>query len=194
LSQSVTRDDIASLVPVPAPSVLRRRIGWLCQALRIGAAVWIGWILVVVAIVWGDKAAVLAAYANAFGVDTAGVSNARYAAAVGVVLVSCGGAAMVAVCIWQLATTYLSGRVFTVDATLWLRRIGLAAAAAVVIDVLARLVIVTLFTGHLMLFPPRGFLVLPQDLLHLIIAAFLLALAHVFKAAAEMADDHAQIV
>src|SRR5262245_21429697 len=95
LSQSLTRDDAASLVPVPAPSVLRRRIGWLCQAMRIGAALWIGWILVVVAIAWGNKAAILAAYANAFGVDTSGVSDARYAAALGVALVSCCGAAAV---------------------------------------------------------------------------------------------------
>jgi hypothetical protein len=42
--------------------------------------------------------------------------------------------------------------------------------------------------------PSWGFFVLPQDLLHLIFAIFVLALAHIFKAAAEMADDHAQIV
>jgi hypothetical protein len=42
---------------------------------------------------------------------------------------------------------------------------------------------------------PLGFFyILPQDVLHLIFVIFVLALAHIFKAAAEMADDQAQIV
>jgi len=41
----------------------------------------------------------------------------------------------------------------------------------------------------------RGYYyLLPQDLLHAIFAVFVFALAHIFKAAAEMAEDQAQIV
>jgi hypothetical protein len=88
----------------------------------------------------------------------------------------------------------LAGRVFTVDAALWLRRTGMAGVAAVCVDVLARPTMLSILAGEFVLRSPRGFLLYPQDLLHLIFAAFVLALAHIFKAAAEMAEDHAQIV
>jgi len=39
-----------------------------------------------------------------------------------------------------------------------------------------------------------AYYLLPQDLLHAIFAVFVFALAHIFKAAAEMAEDQAQIV
>ena len=52
-----------------------------------------------------------------------------------------------------------------------------------------------LLTGQVVPIPTRGFIYLmPQDVLHLIFAAFVFALAYIFQAAAEMADDHAQIV
>jgi hypothetical protein len=42
---------------------------------------------------------------------------------------------------------------------------------------------------------PRGYYyLLPQDLLHAIFAVFVFALAHIFKAAAEMAEDQAEII
>jgi hypothetical protein len=66
--------------------------------------------------------------------------------------------------------------------------------AAVVVDILGRILTASLFAGKLVVFGAYGPLVLPQDLLHLIFALFLLALVHIFKTAAEMAEDHAQIV
>ena len=194
MSQSLTSDGLPGFAPSPAPPELRRRIGWICHALRIAALVWIGWIVLMILVVWSDKTAVLSAYQRWLLVDLAGVSNASYAAALAVLFVNCAAAAAVAWCIWRLFGTYLQGRVFTVDAALWLRRTGLAGVAAVVVNLLARIVIVAIFTGQLILLPPQGSIVLPQDLLHLIFSLFLLALAHIFKAAAEMAADHAQIV
>src|SRR5262249_8336732 len=102
--------------------------------------------------------------------------------------------APVVFCIWRLVGTYLAGRVFTVDAALWLRRTGIAGVAAIMVAVTARTIVASIITGQPVLVPPRGSFVLPQDLLHLIFSVFVLGLAHIFKAAAEMADDHAQII
>ena len=176
------------------PADLRTRIGWICQGLRIAALVWIGWILVLTLMTWSDRAVVLKAYGQWLSIDLVDVSSARYATAFILVLADLAIVATVAFCIWQLFGTYLAGRVFTVDAALWLRRTGLAAIAAVLFDVLDRVVIASILTGQFMPLPARGLLVFPQDLLHLIFGLFLLALAHIFKAAAEMADDQAQII
>src|SRR5262249_25251271 len=124
------------------------------------------------------------------------VSTARYAVAFTVVMVSVAAGVAVAFCIWRLASTYLAGHVFTIDAAVWLRRTGLAGISAIVVSVLARVVAASILLGQFVPIPSQGYYyyVLPQDLLHLIFAAFVFALAHIFKAAAEMAEDQAQIV
>jgi Protein of unknown function (DUF2975) len=173
---------------------LRARIAWICQALRIAAVVWAIWELVFVAIHWSDNAQILQNYERVFA-TTLTVSTARYAVAFALVMVSIAVAAVIAFCIWRLAGTYLAGHVFTVDAALWLRRTGVAGLAGLVISVLARVAVASILTGQWVPKSALGFYyILPMDVLHLIFVTFLLALAHIFKAAAEMADDRAQIV
>ena len=176
---------------------LRARIGWICHALRIAAVLWLVWGVALTIIYWSDKPKVLENSGKLFALDLSAVSAARYAAACVVVMISLAAAAVVVVCIWRLAGTYLSGRVFTVDAAIWLRRTGLAGLAAIIISILARVVTASILVGQFVPIPARSFnyyYVLPQDLLHAIFAAFVFALAYIFKAAAEMADDQAQIV
>lgn len=195
MSEAVTRNAASPFAASPGPRDLRARIRWICHVLRIAAVVWIGWLLAVSLYGWSDKAAVLRGYGQFLATDLSGVSNARYAAAFAMVIVDRAAGVAVVVCIWGLASTYLAGRVFTVDAAVWLRRIGIAGIVSVVIGVLGRVVIASILTAQLVLVPPRGgFFVNPPDLLHLIFAVFVFGLAHIFKAAAEMADDHAQIV
>jgi hypothetical protein len=174
---------------------LRARIGWICHALRIAAVLWITWELAFIIFNWSDKARLLQNYQRLFSVDLGDVSAARYAAAFAAIMVSLAVGAVVVVCIWRLAGTYLAGHVFTVDAALWLRRTGLAGISAVIVSVLMRIVIASILVGQFVPISPRGYYyLLPQDLLHAIFAVFVFALAHIFKAAAEMAEDQAQIV
>jgi len=194
MSHAMTGADQSRLTAAPGRLDLRGRIAWICHGLRIAAVVWVGWILVMVAIFWSDKAAVLEGYQRLLSMDLSGVSDTRYAFAVAIVVIDWMFAAVVAGCLWRLFGTYLSGRVFTVDAVTWLRRCGIAGVAAVLFDIFARLATVSIFTGQLMFASRRGLLILPMDLLHLIFAVFVLALAHIFIAAAQMAEDHAQIV
>ena len=174
---------------------LRARIGWICHALRIAAVLWITWSLTFVVYYWSDKAQVLRNYGQLFSADLSDVSAARYAAAFSAVMVGLAVGAVVVVCIWRLAGTYLEGRIFTVDAALWLRRTGLAGISAVIVSVLMRIVTASILVGRFVPISPRGYYyLLPQDLLHMIFAVFVFALAHIFKAAAEMAQEQAQIV
>jgi len=175
---------------------LRARIGWICHALRIAAVLWITWNLAFTIFNWSDKARLLQNYQRLFSVDL-DVSAARYAAAFAAIMVSLAVGAVVVVCIWRLAGTYLAGRVFTLDAALWLRRTGLAGISAVIVSVLMRIVMASILVGQFVpISPSYGYYIylLPQDLLHAIFAVFVFALAHIFKAAAEMAEDQAQIV
>jgi len=174
---------------------LRARIGWICHALRIAAVLWIIWNLATVVYYWSDRAQILENYGRLFSADLGGVSAARYEAAFAAVMISLAFGAVVVVCIWRLTGTYLAGRVFTVDAAGWLRRTGLAGIAAVIVAVLVRVVIASILVGRFVPISPRGYYyLLPQDLLHTIFAVFVFALAYIFQAAAEMAEDQAQIV
>lgn len=179
--------------PIIAPS-LRTRIAWICQALRIAAVVWVVWEVVFTFVYWSDRAYIVRNYEELFSTSLT-VSATRYTVALAVVMLSMTVLAVIAYCIWRLAGTYLAGHVFTVDAALWLRRTGIAGLAGLAVSVVARVTVASIMTGHWVPISPRGFFyILPQDVLHLIFVTFLLGLAHIFKAAAEMADDQAQIV
>ena len=193
MSHALTHE-LHRFIPSSGQSDLRRRIGWICHALRIAAVLWIGWALANFLIVWSNKARMLETAGWVIGTDLSGVSSTRYATAFALGVVDWSIAAAVAVCIWRLFGSYLAGRVFTVDAALWLRRTGLAGIAAVVGDLIIRVLMLRILIGRFLLVPAHGTFINPQDLLHLIFGVFVLALAYVFKAAAEMAEDHAQIV
>jgi hypothetical protein len=195
MSDTALHRDDPRLAFAPGQRDLPHRIRWICHALRIAAVLWITWSLTFVIYYWSDKAQVLRNYGQLFSADLSNVSAARYTAAFSAVMVGLAVAAVVVVCIWRLAGTYLEGRIFTVDAALWLRRTGLAGISAVIVSVFMRIVTASILVGWFVPISPRGYYyLLPQDLLHMIFAVFVFALAHIFKAAAEMAQEQAQIV
>src|SRR5499426_1220962 len=193
MSEATSHGQASPFNATPLRTGLRARIAWICHALRLAAVIWVVWQFVFVVIHWSDKAAVLQNYERLFSTVLV-VSTARYALAFGVVMVAMAAIVVIAFCLWRLAGTYLAGRVFTVDAALWLRRTGIAGLAGLIVSVIARVVVASIIAGQPILIAPRGSFILPQDLLHLIFALFVLGLAHIFKAAAEMAEDHAQII
>src|SRR5262249_22737504 len=135
---------------------------------------WVVWQFVFVVIHWSDKAAVLQNYERLFSTVLV-VSTARYALAFGVVMVAMAAIVVSALCLWRLAGTYLAGRVFTVDAALWLRRTGIAGLAGLIVSVIARVVVASIITGRWVPMSPLGFFyILPQDVLHLIFVIFVL--------------------
>lgn len=101
-----------------------------------------------------------------------------------------------AVCaVWELMGAYLEGRIFSPDAAKWLRRIGLFGLAALALDIVLRPVMTAISSMHM----PEGMRVValhfqPNDLLNTLFLLAFVALGHIFKSAADLADDHAQIV
>jgi len=96
---------------------------------------------------------------------------------------------------WHALATEAAQLRITVDAALWLRRTGLAGISAIIVSVLMRILIASILVGRFVPISPRGYYyLLPQDLLYAIFAVFVFALSHIFKAAAEMAQDQAEII
>lgn len=58
-----------SIASTPGPeNLLRRKIGWLCHAIRIAAVLWACWILFLVIRSWSDSAELLHNYGLLFSV------------------------------------------------------------------------------------------------------------------------------
>jgi Protein of unknown function (DUF2975) len=181
-------------------SSLPARIRWLCYLIRIAALLWAGWILVNVVRAWyvADPAKFMENLSRGLDADVSEISRAQIAAFFTGNLGLWAFDAAIAYCVWRLTGSYLAGRIFTVEAAVWMRRIGVTGLIAVLSIVAWRWANLFIFTIHahvpaakVLLF---GQLVTPTDLMRLLFCLFLIALAHIFKAAAELADDHAGIV
>jgi hypothetical protein len=185
----------------PAPqSSLPSRIRFLCHLIRIAALLWVGWILVNVVRAWttADPAELMDNLNRGLNADLSEISTVQIAAFYTGNLVIWAFDAAIAYCIWRLTGNYLQARIFTVDAAVWMRRIGVTGLIAVLFMVAwrrASLFILTIH-GHVPVATllRSGQWVTPPDLMRLVFCLFLIALAHIFKAAAELADDHAGIV
>jgi Protein of unknown function (DUF2975) len=179
---------------------LPARIRRLCRLIRIAALLWIGWIFVNVVRGWyaADPATLMDNLNRGLHADVSEISSGQIAAFFagnfGIWLLD----TVIAYCIWRLTGRYLQGRIFTVDAALSMRRLGVSGLITVLSIVAWRRASLLILTIHGNL--PAGTVLLsgqwvtPPDLMRLLFCLFLVALAHIFKAAAELADDHAEIV
>lgn len=173
---------------------LRRRIGGLCQTLRFALVAYCIWMFVSIATFWSDEAQIVSRFAS-LKVDVEGLSAYQRLGAFGVSLVI--WALLVVACFagWRLFSGYLEGRIFTPDAAGWLRSLALMGLIAALIDIAARPLMSLILTAH----KGAGAHMVsvyfrPEDLSTLMLLATLLALAHIQKTAADIADEHAQIV
>ncbi len=173
---------------------LRKKVGWLCQLIRGMAVVWALWLVYFIISFWGDRQKVADAYGKAFKFEPASIPDLNYYAAFGFQLVELGLIAALTVAVWKLFSRYLAGAIFSVEAALDLRRVALIGAGVQAYEILHRPIIFTLMTAGHDVGGRRGWLFVPGDLLDIIFISFLFSLAYIFKTAAEMADEHAQIV
>jgi hypothetical protein len=187
--ENVSGSDAARL------AALRGRIGWLCHLIRLAATAYAGWVLISLVIYWTDPARVRHHYSQWLKIEIGEVGGWQLAAGFALhFLIWCATAAA-AYSVWRLFSGYLAGRIFTPDAATWLSRIATFGLAAQLADIVTRPLISMIVTAHR---PPGGRIVSlfanPPDLLIILFLAGFLALAHVFRTAAEIADDHRQIV
>jgi hypothetical protein len=174
--------------------ILRAKIGWICHAIRIATAVWLAWILVRIIMNWYDRPTLERNFSRFLEVDLSDLSQARYILALALLLLVWACAAALGLFIWRLFGSYLEGRIFTVDAALRMRRAAIAGFVATFADIGVRPLYYWTLIGHLPDKLSWNAYIQPNDLLHLLLASFIFALATIFKTAAEIADDHSQIV
>lgn len=176
-------------------SLLRRRIGWLCHMLRVAAAAYCLWMLYAIVTFWNDEALVVAHFGDPLKIDVAGVTGVQRLGAFGVSFVI--WLLLTAACYsgWRLFSTYLEGRIFTPASSAWLRRLALFGLIAQLIDIAGRPLVSAILTAHKEA-GHRAVAVFfrPEDLSTLLLLATLLALAQIQKTAADIADEHSQIV
>ena len=182
-------------VEVRSSDLLQRRIGWLCQLVRWGAVAYGAWVLLAIALYWSDAGRVARHWSAWLHVDVSPPGPAQLAGGLAVHLVLWLAAAAACFAVWRLFTLYSEGRIFAADAALWLRRIGVYGLIAQFGDMLARPLVSMIVTAHM---PTGGRMVSvfanPPDLLNVLFLAGFVALAHVFRAAVDVADENAQIV
>lgn len=174
---------------------LRGRIGWICQLVRYASVAYAAWVLALIAMFWmdGDKVRRLHSFLTKAQLTEAPPLNRALGFALGFIDWLFVAAAVYAV--WRLMGEYLKGRIFEPAAATWLRRIGTFGLGAMAVDIALRPLMTAVSSLHM----PEGmrFIAIhfqPNDLLNVLFLSAFIALAHIFKSAAELADDHAQIV
>ena len=194
-----------SIIPWPtsAPAdsrphdALRTRIAWLCHLVRLAAVGWAAWMFIAMMRVWADPARTAGMIGHYLNVDLGVISSSQIALGFATNVVAWIPIAAVAYCIWQLFGGYLRGRIFTGDTAAWVQRIGIAGLTAVAVSIVTRRIGWLIITSHAGL--PLGTRLLteffiPNDLLEVWFSLFVLAVGHVFKVAAQIADDNDSIV
>jgi hypothetical protein len=176
---------------------LSGRIGWICQSVRVAAAAYAIWLLYALVAYWSSVDAINNGYGRMLEKDLSGMEAWQQAAAFALHMVIWALAAFACYSAWRLFTLYLRGSIFSLDSALWLRRIAFYGALSEILDIVTRPLISVILTMHY----PAGqqmrivkVFFLPNDLVLLILLFGLLALAHIQKTAAEIAEENAQIV
>lgn len=154
----------------------------------VGAWVWLGLVVLQVRTFWSGPETV----AEAFGVPP--IPFSAYYSGLFVIGVSLGLSVAVVIRVLGLMRLYRRGDIFTIAAAESLHRLAMAGLVASLGDFFARLVSIFVVTMH----APNGPFIIwvpgPDHILNLLMVGFLFALAHVFRAAARLADDNAAIV
>lgn len=172
-------------------SSLQDQIRWLCQAVRYSALAYALWTFYVITTLWLDAPRVEAHYGAWLRTDLAGIEGWQRALGYGIHL---GIWLLVAGCVlatWRLFTGFLDGKIFTLEAVSLLRRLALFGLAAQIADLATRPLVTGIVTLHR---PPGGRALAitfnQNDLVLLLFLMAFVALAHIFKKAAEIAADN----
>jgi hypothetical protein len=173
---------------------LRRRVAPLCHAIRWCAVVWIIWASAATLWVFGTPSRVADHFGRIFNVDLSNLPTSGYAIALAIILVDLAIAWLIVAFVWRLFGHYLRGEIFSLAVVEEMWRAGWTGVAAVVADIVARPLLAYALTQHLVESQHHHFWTNPNDVLHLLLALFVVALAHIFRVGVEIADDNRQIV
>lgn len=190
------RDEVLSDFPADDPRLgaLRIRIVWLCHAVRVAAVGWFLWTLTAWAMIASEPAVQIRRVAHKFDVDPATISILSFRSAIGVAILGVVSSLPLVYFIWRLTRAFLAGRIVTMESALLLRNVGIAGLAATLAGSVTRSLSAAILSTEILTNFRFYDWVKPDDLLYLLISAFVFALGAILKTAAEIADDNRQIV
>lgn len=178
-----------------AEIVLDRRLILACHAIRIAAVAWIAWAAYAVIVVWGNPAKLVNTYSRLLKLDLSGYATSQYLGSLAVVLVDLTMSALVALSIWRLFGHFLAGRILDAGTADTMRRLGWIGLVALLVDLAARPATAAILSAHIDHTQPRiDVWGQPNDLLHIMMALFIVVLASVLRTGVAIADEHRQIV
>jgi len=179
----------------PRLTALRGKIRVICHVIRLvtlGYVLFVAWGLYDH---WADRAKVERGFAALYKLDISGASATQYALAASLSLIVWATLAILCLLVWRLFGRYLRGEIFTRNSAALLQRIGFMGLFVVVFDFAMRPVTVYIMGLHLAdRSAARHAFVRTDDVLYILIALVFVALGVIYKSAAEIADEHAQIV
>lgn len=187
--------DIAAATPENSHlTTLRGRIGWICQTIR---ALVVGFAiadLFAILAVWSDRESLERHYRGFLKIDLSDASRGQFATGLGLNLVVWVFVAVTCFCLWRVFSLYLRGSIFSAESALWLRRAGILGFVTVLVDIGMRSAIILALAAHLPASQSHHGYVRLDDLLYVIFTLMIIAVAQIFKTAAEIAGEHAQFV
>ena len=178
----------------PRDVKLHSQIGWICQAVRIAAIIWLLWAIAESAWIQTHRANFMDKSLKMHEVDPATISDFNYWMAYIPTVVAISTSAFMVWRLQLLMRGYLEGDIFSVDASDRLRAVALAGFAAAAAGAIARPLQVVLLSPALLTKFQIWQWASPNSLLYAMICGFLLALAAIFRAGAEIAEENRQFV
>lgn len=180
----------------PDQAALRQKIGALCHVVRFMGIAYLVWMLVAIVRFWVNEEWVIYYFGRRLKTNIGGVSDLARIEGAAIDMLTWLILLGAVVGGLRLFGGFLKGSIFTVDAARHLRSVGLFGIATVIIGMVSQPVKALIMTAHLSTSPAFGDMLMldPTYLLNFTFCAMLLALAHVFKSASELASDNAGIV
>jgi hypothetical protein len=178
----------------PSIPLLREKIGWLCQLIRRLIVAWLIWQLYSNLLPLISPAQSAGDWNRYWGLPPETVTVTKVVINRAIVFVSLGAAAVLGMAVWKLMSGYLAGDILSAEAARRLRLVGLTGLASAVIDIIVRPLMLGVLSSDILKQVRFIDWFEPRDLLYVLIALFVLALAYIQGTAAEISDEHRQFV
>ena len=176
-------------------NALRAKIALVCHLVRWltgGYLLFVAWGLYDH---WSDGDRVQRVFKSFYKLDISGAAPWQWRAAEAVSALDWIVLAILCWHVWRLFGRYLQGEIFTAESASLLKRIGVLGLFTVAFDFAMRPVTVMLMGAHLTdSSSARHAFVRTEDVLYVVISLVLVALGMIYRSAAELADENAQIV
>lgn len=176
---------------------LHKRLGWICQTVRYAAVILAGWLLVASITLWSEVKSINDCFGPQFKKDLSGVASWQQLFGFALYLVLWSLSAAACYSVWRAFSVFLNGRIFSLDATLWFKRVALFGLTAKLLEIFTRPLISLILTLHF----PAGqkqrlinLYLTPNDFVILALLLVLLAFVHILMIATEIAQENAQII